>query len=188
MRANVEHPFLSVEVVDTTGHAWALFDNAPAPAASARLLEVTDRSPHEPTSGEALVYIDLRQPRNDLAFDRLVEARVGQLASITTTLHQIGWLVSGNCIGERTGAKLSCKLAYSWEGIPKSPFMSTVVVILGSCMSEQRLREDCAPRILARSSQRLPTRSVRQQQARKRLRFTCSFAVRGRWLCYLGAH
>ena len=38
--------------------------------------------------------------------------------------------MSGNCIGERTGAKLSCKLAYSLEGIPKSPFMSTVVVIL----------------------------------------------------------
>ena len=53
--------------------------------------------------------------------------------SITTTLHQIGWLVSGNCIGERTGAKLSCKLAYSREGIPKSPFMPTVVVILGLC-------------------------------------------------------
>ena len=51
-------------------------------------------------------------------------------SSITTTLHQIGWLVSGNCIGERTGAKLSCKLAYSREGIPKSPFMPTVVVIL----------------------------------------------------------
>ena len=50
--------------------------------------------------------------------------------SITTTLHQIGWLVSGNCIGERTGAKPSCKLAYSREGIPKSPFMPTVVVIL----------------------------------------------------------
>ena len=29
--------------------------------------------------------------------------------------------MSGNCIGERTGAKLSCKLAYSREGIPKSP-------------------------------------------------------------------
>ena len=38
--------------------------------------------------------------------------------------------MSGNCIGERTGAKLSCKLAYSREGIPKSPFMPTVVVIL----------------------------------------------------------
>ena len=39
--------------------------------------------------------------------------------------------MSGNCIRERSGAKLSCKLAYSWEGIPKSPFKPTVVVILG---------------------------------------------------------
>ncbi len=54
-----------------------------------------------------------------------------QAPSITTTLHQIGWLGSGNCIGERSGAKLSCKLAYSREGIPKSPFIPTVVVILG---------------------------------------------------------
>ena len=38
--------------------------------------------------------------------------------------------MSGNCIRERSGAKLSCKQAYSWEGIPKSPFKSTVVVIL----------------------------------------------------------
>ena len=89
-----------VEVVDTTGHAWALFDNAPAPAASARLLEATDRSPHEPTSGEALVYIDLRQPRNDLAFDRLVEARVGQLARV---LH-VRAAAEGRLRPEDTGA------------------------------------------------------------------------------------
>ena len=55
---------------------------------------------------------------------------MGQENSITTTLHQIGWLGSGNCIGERSGAKLSCKLAYSREGIPKSPFIPTVVVII----------------------------------------------------------
>ena len=40
--------------------------------------------------------------------------------------------MSGNCIGKRIGAKLSCKLAYSREGIPKSPFKPTVVVILES--------------------------------------------------------
>ena len=51
-------------------------------------------------------------------------------ASITTTLHRIGWLVSGNCIRERSGAKLSCRLAFSRERIPKSPFIPTVVVIL----------------------------------------------------------
>ncbi len=50
--------------------------------------------------------------------------------SITTTVHKIEWLVSENCIGERSGAKLSYKLAYSCEGIPKSPFIPTVVVIL----------------------------------------------------------
>ena len=38
--------------------------------------------------------------------------------------------MSGNCIGERSRAKLSCKLAYSREGIPKSLFIPTVVVIL----------------------------------------------------------
>ena len=38
--------------------------------------------------------------------------------------------MSGNCIGERSGAKLSCKLAYSREGIPKSPFKPTVIVML----------------------------------------------------------
>ena len=38
--------------------------------------------------------------------------------------------MSENCIGERSGAKLSYKLAYSCEGIPKSLFIPTVVVIL----------------------------------------------------------
>ena len=67
----------------------------------------------------------------------LPPAAGGQPPSITTTLHQIGWLVSGNCIGERTGAKLSCKLAYSREGIPKIPFMPTVVVILAGMRRQQ---------------------------------------------------
>ena len=44
--------------------------------------------------------------------------------------------MSGNCIGERSGAKLSCKLAYSREGIPKSPFIPTVVVILDTYVTE----------------------------------------------------
>ena len=50
--------------------------------------------------------------------------------SITTTLHQIGCLVSRNCTWERSGGKLSCKLAYIREGTPKSPITPTVVVIL----------------------------------------------------------
>ena len=53
--------------------------------------------------------------------------------------------MSGNCIGERTGAKLSCKLAYSREGIPKSPFMSTVVVILVVCYQNQIVPTQEAP-------------------------------------------
>ena len=36
-----------VDVVDTAGHTWTFSDNAPAPAASTRLLEITDRSPRE---------------------------------------------------------------------------------------------------------------------------------------------
>ena len=53
-------------------------------------------------------------------------------ASITTTLHQIGWLTSRNCKGERSGGKLSYKLACGWEGIPNSIFIPTVVVILAA--------------------------------------------------------
>ena len=59
-------------------------------------------------------------------------------ASITTTLHQVGCLVSGNCIGERSRARLSCKLAHSREGIPKSLFILTVVVILNQGQGETR--------------------------------------------------
>ena len=55
------------------------------------------------------------------------------LPSITTTLHQIGCLVSRNCTWERSGGKLSCKLAYIREGTPKSPITPTVVVILAAC-------------------------------------------------------
>ena len=35
-------------------------------------------------------------------------------------------------MGNERARSCPCKLAYSWEGIPKSPFMPTVVVILGS--------------------------------------------------------
>ena len=70
------------EVVDTVGHTWTFSDNAPAPVAPARLLEVIDRSPHEAISGNALVYIDLLPTRSDPAFDRLLEAYPGRLASV----------------------------------------------------------------------------------------------------------
>ena len=71
-----------VDVVDTAGHTWAFADNAPAPAASTRLLEVTDRSPRGTPIGEAVVYVDLLPTRNDPAFDRLLEARLGRLANV----------------------------------------------------------------------------------------------------------
>ena len=71
-----------VDVVDTAGHTWTFADNAPAPAASTRLLEVTDRSPREAPVGDAVVYVDLLPARSDPAFDRLVEARLGRLTSV----------------------------------------------------------------------------------------------------------
>ncbi len=74
--------FGRVEVIDTAEHSWTLSDNAPAPARSTRLLEIIDRSPHEAISGEALVYVDLLPTRSDLAFDRLLEAYPGRLASV----------------------------------------------------------------------------------------------------------
>ncbi len=52
-----------VDAVDTAGHTWTFSDNAPAPVASTRLLEVTDRSPHEARKGGAIVYVDLCQWR-----------------------------------------------------------------------------------------------------------------------------
>ena len=50
--------------------------------------------------------------------------------SITTTVHQSEWLVSGNCIGEPSGSNLACKLTCSQKGTVKIPSLPTVVVIL----------------------------------------------------------
>ena len=69
-------------VVDTAGHTWTFSENAPAPVTSARLLEVTDRSPHESTSGDVLVYLDLLPTRSDPAFDRLLEAHPGRRSGV----------------------------------------------------------------------------------------------------------
>ena len=71
-----------VDAVDTAGHAWSISDNAPGPGASARLLEVIDRSPREVPKRDAVVYVDLLPTRSAPAFDRLVEARPGRLASV----------------------------------------------------------------------------------------------------------
>ena len=53
--------------------------------------------------------------------------------------------MSGNCIGERSDPKLLYKLAYSWEGNPKSPFIPTVVVILVTDLADQAFITHAAP-------------------------------------------
>ena len=88
-----------VEVVDAAGNTWAFSNNAPAPVASTRLLEVTDRSPHEVTSGDALVYLDLLPTRSDPAFDRLLEASTGRLAGV----FHIRTAAEGNLFPEDAG-------------------------------------------------------------------------------------
>ena len=90
-----------VDVVDTAGHTWTFADNAPAPAASTRLLEVTDRSPREAHVGDAVVYVDLLPARSDPAFDRLVEARLGRLTSV----FHIRPVAEGNLLSPRTQAQ-----------------------------------------------------------------------------------
>ena len=89
-----------VEVVDTAGHTWTSSDNAPAPAASTRLLEVIDRSTRGTPIGDAVIYVDLLPTRSDPAFDRLVEARLGQLASV----FHIRPVAEGNLLPEDAGA------------------------------------------------------------------------------------
>ena len=89
-----------VDAVDTAGHTWTFSDNAPAPVASTRLLEVTDRSPREAPIGDAIVYVDLLPTRSDPAFDRLLEARLGRLASV----FHIRPVAEGNLLPEDAGA------------------------------------------------------------------------------------
>ena len=89
-----------VDAVDTAGHAWSISDNAPAPGASSRLLEIKDCSPHEASGGDAVVYLDLLPTRSDLAFDRLVEAPPGRLASV----FHIRPVADGNLLPEDAGA------------------------------------------------------------------------------------
>ena len=92
-----------VEAVDTAGHAWSISENAPAPGASTRLLEIMDHSPREVAKGDAVVYVDLLPTRSDLAFDRLVEARRDQLASV----FHIRPVAEGNLLPEDAGAIVS---------------------------------------------------------------------------------
>ena len=89
-----------VDAVDTAGHAWSISDNAPAPGASTRLLEVMDHSPHDAPKGDAVVYVDLLPTRSDPAFDRLAEARSGRLGSV----FHIRPVAEGNLLPEDAGA------------------------------------------------------------------------------------
>ena len=89
-----------VNAVDTAGHAWSISDNAPAPRASTRLLEIMGRSPREAPKGEAVVYLDLLPTRSDPAFDRLVQARLDRLAGV----FHIRPLAEGNLLPEDAGA------------------------------------------------------------------------------------
>ena len=89
-----------VDVVDTAGHTWTSSDNAPAPAPSTRLLEVIDRSTSGTPIGDAVVYVDLLPTRSDPAFDRLVEARLGRIASV----FHIRPVAEGNLLPDDAGA------------------------------------------------------------------------------------
>ena len=71
-----------VEAVDTAGYTWTFPDNAPAPVGSTRLLEITDRSPREAISGDALVYVDLLPTRSDAAFEQFLEVSFGRFAGV----------------------------------------------------------------------------------------------------------
>lgn len=76
-------PFLGrVEAIDTDGQTWALSKNVPATEASKRLLEVTDRSPLEAVSGDVLVYVDLKTPRSDIAFEQFLTANPDRFAGV----------------------------------------------------------------------------------------------------------
>ena len=89
-----------VDAVDTAGHSWSISDNAPAPGAPTRLLEIMDRSPHEAAKGDAVVYVDLLPTRSDPAFDRFVEAHPGRFASV----FHIRPVAEGNLLPEDAGA------------------------------------------------------------------------------------
>lgn len=90
----------NVDAVDTAGNVWSFSDNAPAPGASTRLLEVMDRSPREAARGDAVVYVDLLPTRSDPAFDRLIEAHTGRLACA----FHIRPVAEGNLLPEDAGA------------------------------------------------------------------------------------
>ncbi len=69
------------EVINTEGRVWVLNGNPPAPDVSNRLLNVKTVSTACAPSGEILVYLDLRSPPSNAAFDELVAANGNLFAS-----------------------------------------------------------------------------------------------------------
>ena len=90
----------NVDAVDTAGHAWSISDNAPAPGASTRLLDIMDRSPRDAPAGDVVVYVDLLPTRSDPAFVHLVQACLGRLACV----FHIRPVAEGNLLPEDAGA------------------------------------------------------------------------------------
>ena len=67
------------------------------------MLEIIDRSPRDAPKGDAVVYVDLLPTRSDPAFDSLVEAHPGRLASV----FHIRPVAEGNLLPEDAGAIVS---------------------------------------------------------------------------------
>jgi len=155
----------NVDAVDTAGHAWSISDNAPAPGASTRLLEIMDRSPRKATKADAVVYVDLLPTRSDPAFDRLVKARNGKLACA----FHIRPVAEGNLLPEDAGALVAeashaIRQAASRSGTSKVHLLLrcpwTVALLLGRTLNTIRVNlyewedgpDDCdgfvAPRYL----------------------------------------
>lgn len=71
-----------VEAIDTDGQTWALSNHTLSTEASTRLLEITDCSPLEAVRGDVLVYVDLKTPRSDIAFEQFLTAHPGRFAGV----------------------------------------------------------------------------------------------------------
>ena len=73
--------FGRTEAIDTQDRVWTLNGNAPAPGVSNRLLNVKMVSTSYAPLGEILVYLDLRSPTSNAAFDELVAKKGALFAS-----------------------------------------------------------------------------------------------------------
>ena len=72
--------FGRTEVIDTEGRVWTLHGNAPEPEVSNRLLRVNEVTTDCAPPGEILVYLDLRSPPSNTAFDEFVAENEGRFA------------------------------------------------------------------------------------------------------------